>query len=183
MTISVDYSQFPYLITIPQSDLTLVTGNQYKITVAELWVLQRDYADSEEALPFPIIYTNVPPTESGTPRIVEINENYYMARFEGVGTNNTTGFSTVETGVSGLTAEESGWLSSVPTIEVDMAFLKYSLKGEKSLVKVSSTWYLRIWDTNSPRALILDKALKDANGNEIDDLAAGALAQELGNTA
>ena len=205
MTISVDYSQTPYLITIPQSDLTLVTGNQYKITVAELWVLLRDYADSEESAPFPIIYTNVPPTASGTPRIVEINENYYQAQFEltspiynvditegnsnfrtvelkneiGVGTNNTTGYSTVETGVSGLTSEESTWLSSVPNIEVDMDFLKHSLKGEKSLIKVSSTWYLRIWDQNSPRTLILDKALKDANGNEIDDIAAGALAKEL----
>jgi hypothetical protein len=205
MAISVDYSVTPYLITIPKSDLTLVTGNQYEITAAELWVLLREYADSEEALPFPIIYTNVPPTESGTPRIVEINENYYECQFEltspiynvdivdgntnfrtvekkneiGVGTNNTTGYSVVETGTSGLTAEESTWLSSVPNIEVDMDFLKHSLKGEKALIKVSSTWYLRIWDQNSPRSLILDKALKDANGNEIDDIAAGALAKEL----
>lgn len=117
MTISVDYSQFPYLITIPKSDLTFVSGIKYKITVDELWVLLRDYADSEESLPYAIIYINTPPTSS-TPRIIEINENYYNAQFEetsplynvditdgnsnfrdvevknqiGVGTNNTTGF-------------------------------------------------------------------------------------------
>lgn len=212
MAITVDYSQTPFLITIPQSDLTLVSGNQYKITVAELWVLLRDYADSEESAPFTIIYTNIPPTASGTPRIVEINENYYQAEFEetspiynvditegnsnfrtvekknsiGVGTNNTTGYSIAETGTSGLTAEESTWLSSVPTIETDIAainldidFLKASLRGEKKLEKVADTWYLVIYNTDSPRAEITRKALKDANGNEIDDLDAGALAQEL----
>jgi len=117
MTISVDYSQSPYLITIPQSDLTLVSGSRYKITVDYLWQLLRDYSDSEEAMPYPILFTNVPPTAS-TPRIIEFNEDYYVCQFEeasplysvditdgntnfrdvevknqiSVGTNNTTGF-------------------------------------------------------------------------------------------
>jgi len=84
-----------------------------------------------------------------------------------------------ETGTSGLTSEESTWLSSVPNIEVDIDFLKASLRGEKVLEKVTDTWYLVIYNTDSPRAEITRKALKDANGNEIDDLAAGALAKEL----
>ena len=416
MTISVDYSQFPYLITFPKSDLTFVSGTEYKITVEQYWVLLRDYADSEEAMSFPIIYTNIPPTSS-TPRIVEINENYYVAQFEetsplysveiisgntnfrtvevknqiSVGTNNTTGFIDpqfleyglfsgtvavdVVNGVSGTTKTASGeiigtrrapsnnmpdaktiaqtqgliefsvigditldvdaqtpsylykgqnaqnsvitveaaadvttcefWYCTLAgildggaivrdsiiaslnyvngiifqtmlipgTIQIDgsnpayfldcyagaasglnldmngahtafflgfrgpitiknatsgaalvadsgsitidntntdlvvysygtthledegtnstmyqdsmheaVQFLQESLKGEKALALAGNTWYLRIWDTNSPRSLILDKALKDSSGNEIDDLAAGALAKELEST-
>ena len=115
MAISVDYSSFPYLITIPQSDLTLVSGTQYQITVDQLWVLLRDYADSEEGIVSPIIYRRIPATSS-TPPITEINENYYECQFQNglysveiidgnsnfrdvevknqvsVGTNNNTGF-------------------------------------------------------------------------------------------
>jgi len=94
-------------------------------------------------------------------------------------TANSAGSTLVESGTSGLTSEESTWLSSVPNIEVDIDFLKASLRGEKVLEKVTDTWYLVIYNTDSPRAEITRKALKDANGNEIDDLAAGALAKEL----
>ena len=117
MAITVDYSQTPYLITIPLSDLTHVTGHKYQITADYLWQILREYADEDEAIPYPIIYTNIAPTAS-TPRIIEINEDYYAAQFEeasplyfvdivngnsnwrdvevknqiSVGTNNTTGF-------------------------------------------------------------------------------------------
>ena len=60
MAISVDYSVTPFLITVPQSDLTLDTGTKYELDVDDFWQLLRDYADSEESAPFPIIYTRIP---------------------------------------------------------------------------------------------------------------------------
>lgn len=113
MAISVDWATG--LITCPQSDLTLISGTKYQITVDYLWQLLRVKADDEEALPFPVLFTNTPPTAS-TPRIIEINIDYYTFEFEdgsysvdiingntnlrdaevkntvSVGTNNTTGF-------------------------------------------------------------------------------------------
>ncbi len=103
------------LITCPQSDLTFVSGTKYQITVDYLWQLLRDRSDDEDALAYPILFTNTPPTAS-TPRIVEINADYYTFQFEdgsysvdvingntnlrdvevkntvSIGTNNTTGF-------------------------------------------------------------------------------------------
>jgi hypothetical protein len=103
------------LITCPQSDLTLVSGTRYEITVTRLWELLRDRSDDEDALAYPILFSNIPPTAS-TPRIVEINDDYYTFQFENglysvdvingntnlrdvevknqvsVGTNNNTGF-------------------------------------------------------------------------------------------
>jgi hypothetical protein len=103
------------LITCPLSELTLVSPNRYQITVDRLWELLRDRSDEEDALAYPVLYTNIPPTAS-TPRIVEVNADYYTFQFENglysveiingnsnirdvevknqvsVGTNNTTGF-------------------------------------------------------------------------------------------
>jgi len=115
MAISLDYSVTPWLITIPQSDLTLDTGTKYKLTVDTFWQLLRDYSDSAESMPFPILFTRIASTAS-TPSITEINEDYYELQFEdgsysvniingntnirdvevknsvSVNTNNTTGF-------------------------------------------------------------------------------------------
>lgn len=115
MAISVDWSVTPFLITIPQSDLTLDTGTKYNLDVDVFWQLLRDFADSEEGMAQPVIYTRIPATSS-TPSITEINDDYYQLQFEdglysvniingntnirevevknqvSVNTNNTTGF-------------------------------------------------------------------------------------------
>jgi len=115
MPVTVDWSTSPYLITIPQSELTLVSGTRYTITINYLWQLLRDFSDSEEATPFPVLYRRIPATAS-TPAITEFNDPAYAAEFEdgaysvefingntnfrdvevknsvSVGTNNTTGF-------------------------------------------------------------------------------------------
>jgi len=115
MAITVDYSTTPYTIEIPKSDLTLDSGTKYNLTVDTFWQLLRDYADSPESLPFPVIYTRIAATAS-TPSITEINADYYQLQFEdgtysvniingntnirdvevknqvSVNTNNTTGF-------------------------------------------------------------------------------------------
>ena len=115
MAITVDWSSSPFVITIPQSDLTLVEGTRYQITVNELWQLLRDFSDGPEGSARPITYRRVAATAS-TPAITEINDPVYAAEFEdgsysvdiingntnfrdvevkntvSVGTNNTTGF-------------------------------------------------------------------------------------------
>ena len=115
MAITVDYSLTPFLITVPKADLTLETGTKYQLTVDVFWQLLRDYADSEEGIVQPVIYTRLPATAS-TPSITEVNDDYYSLEFEdglysvniingntnirdvevknqvSVNTNNTTGF-------------------------------------------------------------------------------------------
>ncbi len=112
---SIDVNWTTGLITCSQSELTLLSGTKYQLTVDRLWELLRDRSDNEDAIPYPILYTNTPPTAS-TPRIVEINSDYYTFQFENglysvdivngntnirdvevknsvsIGTNNTTGF-------------------------------------------------------------------------------------------
>ena len=115
MAISVNYSSSPWLITIPQSDLTLDTGTKYNLTVDVFWGLLKDYSDSADSTPYPIMFTRTAATAS-TPSITEIDGTYYALEFEdgaysvniiegntnvrdvevknqvSVGTNNTTGF-------------------------------------------------------------------------------------------
>lgn len=119
MSLSVDYSVTPFVITIPKSDLTLITGDKYQMTVDEYWYLLRDYTDNEGTMAQPILYSRIPATSS-TPSITNINEAYYVLRFEpglysvriingntnirdvevintvSVHTDSTTGFNTVE---------------------------------------------------------------------------------------
>jgi hypothetical protein len=116
MAITVDYSTAaPWLITIPKSDLTLITGTQYQLTVDEFWILLRDFTDNENPMARPKLYSRIPATSS-TPSITTIDLNYYQLEFEdglysvnivngntnireaevknqvSVNTNNTTGF-------------------------------------------------------------------------------------------
>lgn len=115
MALSVDYSVTPFLITIPKSDLTLVTGTKYQLTVDEFWLLLSDYTDDENTMAQPVLYSRIPATSS-TPSITQINLTHYALEFEdglysvniingntnireaevknqvSVNTNNTTGF-------------------------------------------------------------------------------------------
>ena len=60
----------------------------------------------------------------------------------------------------------------------DPSFLIKTIKNKKSLVKNGSVWQLIIYDDDNSTP-ILTKDLKDKNGSDITDLAAGVLAQEL----
>lgn len=115
MTLTVDYSVTPFLITIPQADLTLESGTRYKLTVDAFWLLLRDFTDEQHTMAQPKLYNRTPATAS-TPSITEIDETYYALQFEdglysvniingntnirevevknqvSVNTNNTTGF-------------------------------------------------------------------------------------------
>lgn len=183
MTISVDWSgAAPWLITIPQSDLTLVSGTKYTITVDKLWELLRDFSDSAEAVPFPILYTRSAATSS-TPAIIEIDTNNYTAQFEdgaysveiiegnsnfrdvevkntvSVGTNNTTGYSTVT------------------TENTDLTFLNKIVTNKREIVKSGSIWQLIVYDDDEVTP-ILTKDLKDYAGANITDLPSGVMAIE-----
>ena len=78
----------------------------------------------------------------------------------------------IETGVSGLTAEESETL----------LLLKQYVTNKKYLIKEGLVWYLIIRNSTNT-ANIIKKALKDKNGDNISDVAAGVLAQEIENIA
>lgn len=115
MAITVDYTLTPFRITIPKSDLTLISGTKYSLDVDVYWNLLSDYSDSDESIPHPLMYGRIPATSS-TPSITEINLTNYDLVFEdglysvniingntnireaevknqvSVSTNNTTGF-------------------------------------------------------------------------------------------
>lgn len=115
MALTVDYSTVtPWLITIPKSDLTLITGTQYQLTVDEFWILLRDFTDNETPVARPKLYSRIPATSS-TPSITTIDDDYSLEFEDGlysvniingntnirevevknqvsVNTNNTTGF-------------------------------------------------------------------------------------------
>ena len=60
----------------------------------------------------------------------------------------------------------------------DITYLRQIIDNKKSLVKTGSVWQLLIYD-NDGIDPILVKDLKDKDGNNITDIAAGVLAQEL----
>jgi hypothetical protein len=81
MALTVDYSVTPFLITIPQADLTLESGTRYTLTVDEFWLLLRDFTDNETTMAQPKLYSRIPATPS-TPSITTIDETYYALEFE-----------------------------------------------------------------------------------------------------
>ena len=100
----------------------------------------------------------------------------------------------LETGVSGLTSEESVQLMNLPTETItsqdktdiagsvwghnDASLILKILKNKRIIKKTGLVWELTVYDDDN-YTVILNKVLKDKNGNDITDLVAGALAQEL----
>jgi len=115
LTISINWSVSPWVITVPKADLSLDSGTKYNLTVDDYWGLLRDFADSAEAIPYPFLFTRIAATAS-TPSITDLDLNFYRIQFEdglysvniingntnirdaevknqvSVNTNNTTGF-------------------------------------------------------------------------------------------
>ena len=63
----------------------------------------------------------------------------------------------------------------------DAQFLLKIIKNKKTLEKAAGIWKLIIYDDDDSTP-ILQKDIKDKDGNDITDLAAGVLAQELRST-
>jgi hypothetical protein len=64
------------------------------------------------------------------------------------------------------------------TLNTGVVFLLKMIRNVKKVEKVDNVWTLVVYDDNGTTP-ILSKPLKDADGNDISDLAAGVLAQEL----
>ena len=81
MALSVDWSTIPYLITIPKSDVTLISGTRYQLDVDIFWELLREFSWTAEAAGAPVTYSRIPSTSS-TPSITSVDEDYYQIQFE-----------------------------------------------------------------------------------------------------
>lgn len=89
--------------------------------------------------------------------------------------NNLVGGVIISTG-SGLSTDEHNQLMGL-----DTEYQKKIINNKKELKKNGSVWELVIYDDNGTTEL-LNKEMKDSNGDNISDLAAGVLAAEMANT-
>jgi len=88
--------------------------------------------------------------------------------------DNSSGASIVDTStlISNTSMANTVWEHA------DAAFMLKIIKNKKALVKTGSVWELIIYDDDDSTP-ILNKAMKDKLDNNITDLAAGTLAQEI----
>lgn len=161
MPVTIDWDN--QVIQVPKSYLTLISGTLYELDTDTFRLDLKDLEDSETGMPFPDTHLhNTEVTVAGVTyaRTIEIINGYsvefedgqYSVRLVGSNNNifdvengilsqnqvqviptNSAGYIVVETGVSGLTGEESGWLSSVPTIETDVS----SIEGDVSTINTN----------------------------------------------
>lgn len=206
MAFSVDW--LAKVFTIPQSDLTLLSGNNYSLSLVdvhkELRRLEWNFTDGLWAPRIANWYETV--TLSGVPKTPSVEViNDYTFDFTGsnynviltdydnnlvdvyipsngisILGNNSVGKQTIVTG-SGLSAGEQQQLTD---IESSTNYHTKIINGAKELIKISTSWYLIIYDTGevSGGVEILRKKQTDAFGNDITDLVAGVLAAELENS-
>ncbi len=152
MAYSVDW--IAKIVSVPTSDLTLVSGTHYQLQMSAFLIeIRRLESAFNEGLWAPQILDHTNPkldfAGSDYAGFDEMINGYTLqvtgaaTRVDLLGSNNNvvdvliaTGVSlvpsnsaglqlvTVETGVSGLTAQESTWLSSVPQIETDVGTIQ-----------------------------------------------------------
>lgn len=76
------------LITVPLSELSLITGTRYKLTVDHWYSLVAELNGSDQGIIQTInepLYSNTPPTPA-TPRIIEIINGYTVQFIDSIGT-------------------------------------------------------------------------------------------------
>ena len=194
------------VINVLQADLTPISGTLYELDTDQFRKDLKALEDGEDGMPFPDTHQhNTEVTVAGVTyaRFIEIINGYSITFEDGqysvrlVGSNNN--FFDVENGIlnqnqvqiipgnsAGLIAVSSG--SGLSTEEhdqlmaLDTDYLKNIIDGKKALVKNGSTWELIIYDPADGVTPILNKEMKDKDGNDITDLTAGILAQELANS-
>lgn len=78
-----------------------------------------------------------------------------------------------------LQGNQSNWLTATGfASSADMAWMIKIITNKKELKKTGDVWSLIIYNDDNVTP-ILSKEIKDSSGNNITDLAAGVLAQEL----
>ena len=196
MAYSVDW--IGKIISIPTADLTLVSGTRYQLAMADFLVeIRRLESAFDGGLWAPQIldHTNPKLDFSGVDYagFDEVTNSYTIqitgaaTRVDLVGSNNnivdvliatgvsvvpsnSAGLQLVETGVSGLTSEESALLDVIGTLQ------KY-VENKREVAKNGSTWQIKIYDDDDTTP-ILTKDLKDYTGADITGLPAGVMAIE-----
>lgn len=82
---------------------------------------------------------------------------------------------------SGVTSGDITDIANAVWDDVDAVFMLKVIKNKRALVKNGSTWELIVYDDDDTTP-IMNKEIKDKSGNDITDLVAGTLAQELANS-
>lgn len=193
MTISVD--PITKIITVPQSDLTFVSGTLYVLDTDWLRLQLKAWEASVEGMPFDDTHThNTTVTVAGTTyfRTIEIINGYsltlqntgvfYSVRLEGSNNNffdaengifnphayvgiiptNSAGGQIIETGVSGLTAEESTKLNQTFTNTDILRKLQIN-----KLVTDPDTGILTIYDDDDVTPLYSGNIYEDALATQL----------------
>lgn len=206
MAYSVDW--IAKVVTIPVSDLTLVSGTRYSLPMADflaecrrleweftegLWappILDHtnakidfagaDYAGFDEVVNGYTITFSAPATRVD---LAGSNNNIIdVLNVNGISVvpSNSAGLQRVTSG-SGLDATQDAKLTLVAN---NSAYHNKIIDNVKELVKDGNSWYLVIYDDGevSGGIEILRKKQTDKDGNDITDLVAGTLAAELENS-
>jgi len=195
------------IINVLQADLTPVTGTLYELDTDQFRKDLKSLEDGEDGMPFPDTHThNTEVTVAGVTyaRFIEIINGYSITFEDGqysvrlAGSNNN--FFDVENGIlnqnqvqvisgnaaglivvvsgSGVTSQDKLDIADAVWDHADGDFMVKIIKNKKSLEKTGAVWELVIFDDDDVTP-ILQKDLKDKDGNNITDLEAGVLAQEL----
>lgn len=194
-------------INVLQADLTPVTGTLYELDTDQFRKDLKNLEDGEDGMPFPDTHThNTEVTVAGVTyaRFIEIINGYsitfengsYSVRLAGSNNNffdvengilnqntvqvisgNAAGLIVVVSG-SGVTSQDKIDIADAVWDHADGDFMVKIIKNKKSLEKTGAVWELIIYDDDDSTP-IMQKDLKDKDGNDITDLAAGVLAMEL----
>lgn len=185
------------IITIPQSDLTFISGVNYSLDIADVHVeVNRIQSATDEGLWaaqviefYPTVTLsgiNKPPTvEFINGYTVEFGGSNYNVILSGYDTN-LIDVLTPGNGISVLGNNSIGKIvigSGLSTQQdADLTLLKKRCVNKKSLIKETGVWYFVVYDDDESTPIV-KKALKDVDGLDVDDIVAGALGQEMMNSA
>lgn len=191
MAISIDPAT--YIIYIPQSYLSLVSGTLYELDMEQFRVDLIDFEDSEEGMWMPRTHNHATEvTLSGViyARSIEIRDPYtvqfedtgtpYVVRCTGANHNladvailggevsvivgNAAGLVIAETGTSGLTSSESTQLGEIHSNDELMRKL---LNNRQEIVETSpGVWKLRTYDDDDS-SVLLESDLTDISDGVI----------------
>lgn len=197
------------VINVPQSYLTNLGGGIYELDLDQFRLDLKALEDDEEGMPFPDTHRhNTEVTLGGITlaRTIEIINGYtvtfenlqYAVNAVGANSNiadvmnvnqvslrtfNSAGLITVTSG-SGVTEQDKDDIrdrilsDSTAFDGADITYMNKIIRNKKVLSKSGSVWSLIIYDDDDTTP-ILSKEIKDKDGSDITDLAAGVLAQEL----
>lgn len=195
------------VINVPQSYLTNLGGGIYELDLDQFRLDLKALEDDEEGMPFPDTHRHNTEVTLGGVTLARVVEfiNGYTVTFENlqyavnaVGANsniadvmNVNQVSLRTFNSAGLIVSGSGvteqdkddirdriLADSTAFDGADITYMNKIIRNKKVLSKSGSVWSLIVYDDDDTTP-ILSKEIKDKDGSDITDLAAGVLAQEL----